>query len=71
VPSRNRRGGRLFQIPGMTPSLLNLEPGCAFRNRCPRGNAFCLDEPPVRAASHGRQVRCFNPHEAPLEEVLS
>ena len=71
VPSRNRRGGRLFQIPGMTPSLLNLAAGCAFRNRCPRATAACLEEPPVRAASHGRQVRCVHPHDAPLEEVLS
>jgi peptide/nickel transport system ATP-binding protein len=71
VPSRNRRGGRLFQIPGMTPSLLNLAAGCAFRNRCPRATAACLEEPPVRAASHGRQVRCVHPHDGPLEEVLS
>ena len=38
VPSRNRRGQKLTQIPGMTPSLLNLQPGCAFRQRCPRAN---------------------------------
>ena len=36
VPSRNRRGVPLSQIPGMTPSLLNLPEGCAFRERCPR-----------------------------------
>jgi peptide/nickel transport system ATP-binding protein len=70
VPSRNRRGGRLFQIPGMTPSLLNIDPGCAFRNRCPRASAACLQEPPVVAASHGREVRCFNPHEGPLEQTM-
>jgi peptide/nickel transport system ATP-binding protein len=70
VPSRNRRGGRLFQIPGMTPSLLNIEPGCTFRTRCPRASAACLEEPPVVAASQGREVRCFNPHEGPLEEAI-
>jgi len=31
VPSNNTRGGRLAQIPGMTPSLLELPPGCPFR----------------------------------------
>ena len=70
VPSRNRRGSRLFQIPGMTPSLLNIEPGCAFRNRCPRASAACLEEPPVIAGSNGREVRCFNPHEGPLEKAI-
>ncbi len=34
VPSRNRRGAPLQQIPGMTPSLLALPEGCAFRTRC-------------------------------------
>src|SRR6478736_154232 len=29
VPSRSVRGARLRQIPGMTPSVLNLPPGCA------------------------------------------
>jgi peptide/nickel transport system ATP-binding protein len=70
VPGRNRRGRRLFQIPGMTPSLLNLAPGCAFRNRCPRADAACLEEPPVTAFLHGRRLRCVHPHDAPLEEVL-
>jgi peptide/nickel transport system ATP-binding protein len=70
VPGRNRRGRRLFQIPGMTPSLLNLPPGCAFRSRCPRADAACLEEPPVSAVSQGRQVRCVHPYETPLEKVL-
>src|SRR6185312_14694000 len=38
VPSRNKRGEKLRQIPGMTPSLLSLPAGCAFRNRCPRAD---------------------------------
>ena len=70
VPSRNRRGDRLFQIPGMTPSLLNLPEGCAFRSRCPRADGLCLDEPPVHAEEQGREVRCFHPHRGEtLEEA--
>ncbi len=70
VPSRNKRGGKLFQIPGMTPSLLNLPEGCAFRSRCPRADAECLDEPPIHAAPDGRELRCFHPHEGEtLEEA--
>ena len=62
VPSRNRRGQPLHQIPGMTPSLLNLPPGCAFRNRCPRAAQECLREPPVVEHGENRRVRCFHPY---------
>jgi peptide/nickel transport system ATP-binding protein len=60
VPSRNRRGTPLAQIPGMTPALLNLPPGCAFRTRCPRAASACLETPPLEERS-GRLVRCFYP----------
>jgi len=62
VPSRNRRGRPLAQIPGMTPSLLNLPAGCPFRNRCPRADAVCAETPPQTMTSPGRTVRCFHPH---------
>jgi len=62
VPSRNRRGRPLEQIPGMTPSMLDLPPGCAFRARCPRAADECLREPPVAAHGVGRTARCFYPH---------
>jgi peptide/nickel transport system ATP-binding protein len=60
VPSRNRRGAALAQIPGMTPALLNLPPGCAFRNRCPRAASACLQEPEL-TSHRNRLVRCFYP----------
>ena len=62
VPSRNRRGQLLRQIPGMTPSLLNLPPGCAFRARCDRATDECHREPPVMEHGDNRRVRCFYPH---------
>jgi peptide/nickel transport system ATP-binding protein len=62
VPSRNRKGEKLRQIPGMTPSLLNLPAGCAFRTRCPRADALCAQEPPESGLGD-RQVRCFHPME--------
>ena len=68
VPSRNVRGRPLAQIPGMTPSLLNLPPGCAFRARCPRASDACLVEPGMTAPLPGREVRCFHPH---LETVAA
>jgi peptide/nickel transport system ATP-binding protein len=60
VPSRNRRGSPLAQIPGMTPALLNLPPGCAFRTRCPRAAPACAQLPELEARD-GRLVRCFYP----------
>jgi peptide/nickel transport system ATP-binding protein len=66
VPSRNRRGSKLHQIPGMTPSLLNLPPGCAFRSRCPRADAACEADPPVSEPVPGHALRCFHPQ---LEQV--
>jgi peptide/nickel transport system ATP-binding protein len=63
VPSRNKRGQPLSQIPGMTPSLLSLPEGCAFRPRCPRASDACLALPPlVGAGGHG--WRCIHPEEA-------
>jgi peptide/nickel transport system ATP-binding protein len=61
VPSRNRRGEKLRQIPGTTPSLLRLPPGCAFRTRCPRADAACEQEPQPSQAVPERTVRCFHP----------
>jgi peptide/nickel transport system ATP-binding protein len=64
VPSRNRRGEPLRQIPGMTPSLLKLPAGCAFRSRCPRADDACLNTPELLELAPGRYARCFHPHAA-------
>jgi peptide/nickel transport system ATP-binding protein len=61
VPSRNRRGERLRQIPGMTPNLLSLPPGCAFRTRCGRADGACLEEPAEQPLGSDRAARCFHP----------
>jgi peptide/nickel transport system ATP-binding protein len=60
VPSRNRRGSRLQQIRGMTPLLLNLPPGCAFRTRCDHASEHCMQEPGLEQAA-GRSWRCWHP----------
>jgi len=61
VPSRTARGQKLRGIPGMTPSVLNLPPGCAFRWRCPRADGQCEEDPPefLEEAQHAH--RCFHP----------
>ena len=64
VPSHNRRGERLTQIPGMTPSLIGLASGCAFRARCPRADRACLEPPEISRPAPRRELRCFNPYPA-------
>ena len=62
VPSRNQRGVPLHQIPGMTPSLLNLPPGCAFKARCPHATDLCTTAPEVsEPRGGGRLIRCHFP----------
>lgn len=67
APSRNPRGTPLRQIPGMTPSLLNLPGGCSFRNRCPYATDVCKNDPPLAISPDGRQLRCFHPVHAQQE----
>jgi peptide/nickel transport system ATP-binding protein len=61
VPSRNERGHPLPQIPGMTPSLLALGEGCAFRARCSRALDECRRAPTVHLPAPTRTLRCVNP----------
>ncbi len=61
VPSHAGRGGRLTQIPGMTPSLIDLPAGCAFRDRCTVPIDACGIAPGVTSPRAGRHVRCHNP----------
>jgi peptide/nickel transport system ATP-binding protein len=61
VPSRNTPGRPLAQIPGMTPSLMQLPPGCAFRERCTRALDRCREPPSPTSPIPGRTLRCVNP----------
>jgi peptide/nickel transport system ATP-binding protein len=72
VPSRNARGARLRQIPGMTPSLIALPTGCAFRERCARASTACIQAPPMRAVGTlpgGRAARCHHPLVPAVDEA--
>jgi peptide/nickel transport system ATP-binding protein len=62
VPSRNRKGVPLAQIPGMTPSLLDPPPGCLFRQRCARATVLCASDPALTGDPHA--FRCHHPLEA-------
>ena len=65
VTAHARRGQPLAQIPGMSPSLIDLPPGCAFRDRCPRARPACEADPRPMSVPPDRTVSCFFPHLEP------
>ncbi|MEM7529037.1 MAG: ABC transporter ATP-binding protein [Pseudomonadota bacterium] len=67
VPSANRRGAPLVQIPGMTPDLTRLPEGCAFRARCARVSARCGEAPGSLQHAPGHGACCHHPHLAEVE----
>jgi peptide/nickel transport system ATP-binding protein len=64
VPSRNARGAPLRQIPGMTPNLLALPPGCPFQSRCNRRDSQCNETPLPTEPRPGQILRCWHPEQA-------
>jgi peptide/nickel transport system ATP-binding protein len=63
LPAMARPGEKLNQIPGSTPSLLSLPPGCPFAPRCARATEACRSDPPVVTAP-GQMALCHHPLEA-------
>jgi peptide/nickel transport system ATP-binding protein len=73
VPAMNPRGRPLAQIPGNTPSPIDLPPGCAFRARCGRAIERCV-EMPALASPHDegqgqRSARCWHPVPLPMPQA--
>ena len=62
LPATAEPGARLRQIPGNTPALLSLPPGCPFAPRCGYADAACMTDPPV-VEHDGRMARCHHPLE--------
>lgn len=67
IPRPETRGAPLAQIPGMTPSLLNLPEGCAFRTRCPRATEVCTKDPQPVEIRPAQWVRCWHAGEPDLK----
>jgi oligopeptide/dipeptide ABC transporter ATP-binding protein len=62
VPGQANERKRLRQIPGMTPSLLEIGPGCAFRARCAYATGICEETPEMTPiGAHEHALRCFHP----------
>ena len=60
LPANAQPGRDLLQIPGSTPSLFDLPPGCAFRPRCPIAQPACAVMPTL-LRSGTRASRCHFP----------
>jgi peptide/nickel transport system ATP-binding protein len=60
LPATAEPGQDLRQIPGSTPSLLALPPGCPFQPRCGRASPRCLEDPPL-ALDGPTAFRCHHP----------
>ncbi len=61
LPSQNRPGERLLQIPGAPPQTVGARVGCAFVPRCTYGKARCTAEVPTATTFHEggrRSVAC-------------
>jgi peptide/nickel transport system ATP-binding protein len=66
VPSRNKRGVPLAQIPGAAPSLASAPPGCPFNQRCPRASVTCRTVMPEPVPyGEARMARCHHPLTTP------
>jgi peptide/nickel transport system ATP-binding protein len=62
IPANAPAHTRLRQITGMTPSLLDLPAGCAFRTRCAYAASECEQDPPMfDVGASNQSVRCFFP----------
>ncbi|MDT8408026.1 MAG: ABC transporter ATP-binding protein [Wenzhouxiangellaceae bacterium] len=59
VPRMDRSdSGILKAIPGNPPDLIDLPPGCPFRQRCPYAFDRCIEHPELRPVDGQRQKRC-------------
>jgi peptide/nickel transport system ATP-binding protein len=65
IPGRTRPGEALGSIPGLVPSLVGEQHGCAFRNRCPQAVAACAEDVP-RVEHQGHMARCIFAEPPPL-----
>ncbi len=63
MPATARPGQELSQVPGSTPSLLDLPPGCPFAPRCQFADDECRGDP-VWTDTVDRGFRCHHPQGA-------
>ncbi|MFF5182457.1 ABC transporter ATP-binding protein [Streptomyces sp. NPDC000345] len=59
VPRLDQKGGELYAIKGLPPSLMDVPPGCPFHPRCPAARDVCRTEvPPLYEVDEDRGSAC-------------
>jgi peptide/nickel transport system ATP-binding protein len=59
LPSREKRGQRLYSIPGTVPHPAYKPRGCPFHPRCPHAIKTCREQYPAMCDyDNGHQARC-------------
>lgn len=59
IPTKEKRGKYLTNIPGKIPSFLEKKSGCLFASRCAKVKSSCLEEsPPIVQLSSNHMVKC-------------
>jgi peptide/nickel transport system ATP-binding protein len=58
IPGRTKPGEALGSIPGLVPSLVGEQHGCAFRNRCEHTVQACARDVP-EVQQDGHMARCL------------
>ncbi|MFF4591342.1 ABC transporter ATP-binding protein [Streptomyces sp. NPDC001388] len=59
IPRLDQKGGELYAIKGLPPSLMDVPPGCPFHPRCPAARDVCrTDVPPLYEVDEGRGSAC-------------
>ncbi len=75
APGATPRGSRLGSIPGVVPSLIGRQIGCAFQNRCAHAQEACAASIPLREQDPGHLKRCVLPdppaRSTPVREIAS
>lgn len=57
-----QKKGRLEEIPGRVPELINMPKRCPFYSRCQSRMDICKNNIPKLMGNHSHQVRCFLHH---------
>ncbi|MNP51147.1 Oligopeptide transport ATP-binding protein OppD [compost metagenome] len=64
IPGQTKPGEALGSIPGLVPSLVGEQQGCAFRNRCAQAIPTCAQNIP-EVEQDGHMARCLFAAPAP------
>jgi oligopeptide/dipeptide ABC transporter ATP-binding protein len=59
LPDLNAEQPQLTAIPGYVPQPKDYEPGCRFRERCPRAFERCVHKPELLKVDTAHEVACF------------